>query len=200
MAETSAGLLKAGTSMSSKPQGPAHSLFSTAWSYASFLELWYHVSLFLSRSIRSTQPQSFGTSRSSAQACFLCLNSSPDFLFKIPQTYPFRAFPPSCYICTACSSLMLCFTHICVILISPARLHLNTSLSSQWWLCGCFLHLSQARFLSPPAFSLLRLESIITKCVILTFFSFEIIHIYIYIVFCRYLKMFLLLISCVYWH
>ena len=36
---------------------------------------------------------------------------------------------------------------------------------------SCFLYLSQARLLSPPAFSLLCLESIIRECVILIFFS-----------------------------
>ena len=35
---------------------------------------------------------------------------------------------------------------------------------------SCFLSLSQAWFLSPPAFSLLCLESIISECVILIFF------------------------------
>lgn len=120
---------------------------------------------------------SFGTKRSDVQSCVLCLNSYPDFLFRISQTYHFRGFFFFLLvICTACSYFMLCFTHICIILISPVRLHLNTLPPPPFFFindcAGCLSHLSQALFLSLPAFLLLCLESIITECVILILIFF----------------------------
>lgn len=196
---SSAGLPKACTLVSSKAPGAGSPCFiySTIICLSSPAVPVPRVSLpLLSRAVRRAQLQSFGTSRSSVQSCFLCLNSSPDFLLRIPQTYPIRVCFPLPVIWTACSYLMLCSPHSCLILISPVSLRGNSPLLPIDGCATCLLHLSPARLLSPPAFSLLCLESIITESFNLIFFSYELF--FFFFVLCGCLEMLLLLISYVY--
>lgn len=141
---------------------------------------------FLSRLIGGVQLQSSGTRHSDAVL----------FSSESHRLTPSEFFFSLLVMRTACSYFTLCSTPICIILISPVRLCLNTPFLFTDDCADCLLRWSRDLFLSPPAGLPLCLESIITKCVTLIFF----LNFVLFLSFCGCLKMVLLLNTCASWH
>ena len=133
---SSAGPPGACTFASCGAQEPAHPPCFAAWSHPSLLELFlYHVSFLPLQSPVQHPTPVLWNKPFWCSGLFLVSQLISRFSSQNHTDLPLQSVFFLPVICTACPYLMLCFNHICVILISPISLGLNLPHSSHWWLC-----------------------------------------------------------------